>query len=78
MCPPKARDREKNIWVAASSHTRGFCRTRSWRGMGTRGRRQAPSLVLLVKTAQHPRDAPTSRVPTQAPRQLGTTREERV
>lgn len=51
MCPPKARDREKNIWVAASSHTRGFCRTRSWRGTGTRGPQTGPpARCLLVQT----------------------------
>ena len=39
--------------------------------------RQAPSLVPPgPDNAQRPRDAPTSRVPTQALRQLGTTREE--
>lgn len=42
-------------------------------------RRQAPSLVPPgPDNAQHPWDTPTSRVPTQAPRQLGTTCEERM
>lgn len=43
-------------------------------GRGPVVHRQAPSPVPPgPDSAQRPRDAPTSRVPTQAPRQLGTT-----
>lgn len=40
MCPPKPRDREKKIWVAASSHTRGFWRICIWDEAGNPVMRQ--------------------------------------